>query len=154
MEPFFIKTNPPTATAQERRVRIAGGRPQFYDPPKIKAARELLCIHLRKHRPPKPLEGPLRLHTVWCFPKGKSHKDGEWRITRPDTDNLQKLLKDCMTVCGYWADDAQVVCEIAEKLWSSEPAGIYIDIGELEKTHRGPYRAPDTEGMKKGDGDA
>ena len=30
-------------------------------------------------------------------------------VTKPDTDNLQKLLKDCMTKCGFWKDDAQVV---------------------------------------------
>ena len=33
--------------------------------------------------------------------------DGEYRTTKPDTDNLQKLLKDCMTATGFWTDDAQ-----------------------------------------------
>ena len=87
------------------------------------------------HRPDEPLEGALQLRTLWLFPKGKSHKNGEWRVTRPDTDNLQKLLKDCMTRCGFWQDDAQVVREIVEKRWSDEPTGIYIEIEELEVPH-------------------
>lgn len=59
-------------------------------------------------------------------------KNGDWRVTKPDTDNLQKLLKDCMTKCGFWKDDAQVVRETVEKRWSDEPTGIYIEITELE----------------------
>ena len=53
-------------------------------------------------------------------------------MTRPDTDNLQKLLKDCMTRCGFWKDDAQVVREIVEKRWSDEPTGIFVEIKSLE----------------------
>ena len=45
---------------------------------------------------------------------------------------LQKLLKDCMTKCGFWKDDAQVVREMVEKRWADEPMGIYIEIMELE----------------------
>ena len=69
---------------------------------------------------------------LWLFPKGKSHKHGEWRKTRPDTDNLQKLLKDCMTQVRFWKDDAQVVSEKVQKRWSNEPTGIYVVIKELE----------------------
>ena len=60
----------------------------------------------------------------------KNHKDGEYRITKPDTDNLQKMLKDCMTLVGFWKDDALVASEITEKFWAEKP-GIYIRIEEL-----------------------
>lgn len=129
---FFLQIEPPTATAQEKQVRVVRGKPLFYDPAPVKEAKELLIAHLLPHRPDKPLTGPVSLSTVWLFPKGKSHRHGEWRITKPDTDNLQKLLKDCMTRCGYWKDDAQVVCEAVEKRWSDEPSGIYIEINSLE----------------------
>lgn len=131
---FFLHMNPPTATAQEKKVRLVYGRPVFYDPAPVKAAKKLLTSHLLPHRPEKALRGPLALHTVWLFPKGKAHRNGEWRVTRPDTDNLQKMLKDCMTRCGFWLDDAQVVKEKVEKRWSDEPAGIYIEISGLEDT--------------------
>lgn len=90
----------PTVTAQERRVRIVKGKPVFYDSPRIKSAKALLVAHLKQHRPPKPYDSGVRLRVSRLFPKGR-HKDGEYRITKPDTDNLQKMLKDCMTLCGF-----------------------------------------------------
>ena len=50
----------------------------------------------------------------------------------PDTDNLNKLLKDCMTKLGFWNDDAQVCREIIEKFWvKSSPSGIWIRVRQL-----------------------
>jgi Holliday junction resolvase RusA-like endonuclease len=66
----------------------------------------------------------------WCFPRGR-HKDGQYKITKPDTDNLDKMLKDVMTEVGFWKDDAQVASEIIEKFWADVP-GIYVEIYELE----------------------
>ena len=60
------------------------------------------------------------------------HKDGEWKITKPDTDNMIKLLKDCMTRVGFWQDDAQVCSEITEKFWG-DVSGIYIMVEQLEQ---------------------
>ena len=134
---FFIAMKPPTATAQEKKVAVVKGRPIFYDPPAVKAAKKVLTSHLILHRPDEPLTGALTLRTVWLFPRGKSHKNGEWRITKPDTDNLQKLLKDCMTIAGFWHDDAQVVREIVEKRWADEPSGIYIEVTPLEDVCNG-----------------
>lgn len=129
---FFLRMNPPTATAQMKKVQVVNGKPIFYDPPKVKAARNKLMAFLSMHKPKQPYEGAVSLRVLWLFPKGKSHKNGEWRITRPDTDNLQKMLKDCMTELGYWTDDALVVREIVEKRWADEPGGIRIRIEPLE----------------------
>lgn len=126
---FFLPMIPPTVTAQEHKVTEVNGKPRYYDPPRLKAARSKLTGALASHRPDAPLSGPLRLVTKWCFPAGK-HQDGQYKDTRPDTDNLQKLLKDCMTASGYWRDDAQVASEIAEKFWATVP-GIYIKVEEL-----------------------
>lgn len=129
---FFIAIDPPTSTAQMKQVRVVKGKPIFYDPPAVKEAGNVLSAHLTVHKPDKPMAGPVSLRVLWLFPRGKSHKNGEWRTTKPDTDNLQKLLKDCMTRCGFWNDDAQVVREVAEKRWADEPSGIYIEVEELE----------------------
>jgi Holliday junction resolvase RusA-like endonuclease len=101
----------------------------FYDPPELKAARSKLTGYLAQHKPEKSFDGGVRLVVKWCFPRGK-HKNGEYRITKPDTDNLQKLLKDCMTACGFWKDDAQVASEIVEKFWAEIP-GIYVRVESL-----------------------
>ena len=131
MTEFFLNIVPPTVTAQMHKVAMRGGKPVFYDPPALESARELLTVMLKRHRPKKSYSGGVRLTVRWMFPRGR-HKDGEYRVTRPDTDNLQKLLKDCMTRCGFWKDDALVASETAEKLWAEAP-GIYVKIEELEE---------------------
>lgn len=123
---------PPTATAQEKKWRAVKGKPVGYDPPEVLDARSKLTAHLSEHRPERPLEGAVRLLVKWCFPRGR-HRDGEYRATRPDTDNLNKLLKDCMTAVGFWKDDAQVASEICEKFWSEVP-GIYIKAETIGET--------------------
>jgi Holliday junction resolvase RusA-like endonuclease len=50
-----------------------------------------------------------------------------------NTAELEKMLKDCMTEVGFWNDDAQVVVEHVEKLWSDDPTGISIEINVLSK---------------------
>ena len=131
---FFLQIEPPTATAQEKKVTVVHGRPVFYDPTPVKEAKKLLTEQLLPYSPQRPMEGAVSLKTVWLFPKGRAHRHGEWRVTKPDTDNLQKLLKDCMTRCGFWRDDAQVVRETVEKRWAAEPSGIYIEITRPEGT--------------------
>lgn len=121
---FFMPMRPPTATHQEKKWWVVKGKPVSYDPPEVLATRSKLTAHLAVHRPQRPLEGAVRLVVKWCFPRGQ-HEDGEYRITKPDTDNLNKLLKDCMTTVGFWRDDAQVASEICEKFWAELP-GIYI----------------------------
>lgn len=127
---FFMPMVPPSVTAQEHKVMVRNGKPVFYDPPELKTARQKLMGALAQQKPPKPYRGPVRLVVKWLFPVIGSHEDGEWKATKPDTDNLQKLLKDCMTDCGFWEDDALVVSELVEKFWSNIP-GIWIRIEEL-----------------------
>ena len=134
---LFLLMEPPTVTAQQAKVAVVGNRPMFYKPEKVKAARQMLIRHLKPFKPPSPYEGAIEVHVVWLFPKGKSHKHNEWRITKPDTDNLEKMLKDCMTEVGFWKDDAQVVKEIVEKRWSDDPTGISIEMDKLDKILKG-----------------
>ena len=128
---FFLETVPPTVTAQEHKVRVVHGRPMFYDTPRLKSARNTFEKLLARYRPEAPLEGPVELSVEWRF-HTRSHKEGEWRVTRPDTDNLQKLLKDCMTRVGFWNDDAQVCREEVTKLWSGRKPGIAIRVMSID----------------------
>ena len=75
---------------------------------------------------------PVRLLVKWLFPAGEKHRDGEWMTEKPDTENLNKALVDCMTQLGFWADDAQVVSEIIEKFWAKIP-GVYIRVDILQE---------------------
>lgn len=122
---------PPTVTHQEKKINFKGRT--VYEPVELKSARQKLSDYIGPHRPDKPFSCGLRLVTKWCFPMGEKHRDGEYRTTKPDTDNLQKLLKDVMTANRFWNDDALVASEVVEKFWAAVP-GIYICIEELDGT--------------------
>lgn len=132
---FFMPMIPPRTTAQHKRVGVSKtGKQVRYEDASLKAAHEKLLAHLAQHAPDKPMTGPIRLVNKWLYPDtSRKHKDGEWKTTKPDTDNTLKLLKDCMTACRFWKDDAQVVSETSEKFWVTDsPPGIYIEVEELE----------------------
>ncbi len=127
---FFMAMKPPTTTHQTKSVAVINGKPHHYEDQKLKAARAKLESHLWQHRPEEPFTGPVRVITKWCFLITGKRKDGEWKVTRPDVTNLQKLLEDCMTTVGFWKDDNLIVSSIVEKFWAEVP-GIYIKIEEV-----------------------
>ena len=124
---FDIPGEPPRTTAQQARSGTKNGRHYHYKPKKLKEAEAHLIAGMLPYSPDEPLEGAIELYVDWRFKAGKGRKPGEAKITRPDTDNLQKLLKDCLTQCGFWYDDAQVYFEQVMKCWSDKP-GIHIEI--------------------------
>lgn len=97
----------------------------------MKAVRAKLQAHLAGHKPETKYIRTVRVIVKWCFPITGKHKDGEYKGTKPDTHNLNKMLFDIMTQLGYWTDDALVASEIIEKFWARIP-GIYIAIEEVE----------------------
>ena len=116
---FFMAMLPPTITQQEKSITIRNGKPVVYEPAELKQAREKLRAHLAK------------LGVKWCFPIRGRHRDGEYKATKPDTDNLEKMLKDVMEDLGFFKNDAQVASEHVEKFWAKVP-GIYIVMETLE----------------------
>lgn len=127
---FFLSMDPPTKTQQEHRVGVSkNGKPFIYEDRELKKVRNKLYKALAKFAPEKPYDKAVRLIVKWCFPR-KKHSDGEYKITKPDTDNLNKMLKDEMTKLGFWTDDALVASEIIEKFWAEIP-GIFIRIEEI-----------------------
>lgn len=125
---FFVPMIPPTITAQQAKARSSSRRP--YKPQELKNARLKLRDHIGRFAPDKPFDGPLRLVVKWCWPIRPGRRHGQYKHTRPDTDNLQKMLKDVMTELGFWTNDARVASEIVEKFWA-DPPGIYIAVEEL-----------------------
>lgn len=129
---FFMAMIPPTTTHQQKQVTVVKGKPIFYEPADLKAARSKLMAHLGKHTPERKLRGPLRLTVKWCFPITGNKKDGQYKDTKPDNGNSNKLLEDCMEDLGYFErGDQQIASLIVEHFWAKLP-GIYIKIVELE----------------------
>lgn len=129
MEFFISLKKIPTTTHQQKKVHVVKGKPIFYEPQNLKEARDLFMRELSKHKPDKPFDGGVRLITKWCFVS--STQKGVYKTTRPDTDNLVKLLKDCMGDLNFFHDDAQVASEVTEKFWN-DICGIYVKLEDLE----------------------
>ena len=108
---FFLNFEPdiPTLTHQQ------GIKPfvRKDGKPGIRKTRELETLEyfykqkLTKFVPPTPLVGSVLLKTTWFFNGGEKCSDCIWRIKKPDSDNVAKTLKDCMTSVGFWQDDKQ-----------------------------------------------
>lgn len=128
---FFMPMVPPTTTFQDKELAVRRGKPVIFDSSELIAVKAKLQGHLSKYIPEKPVTGPIRILIKWCYPATEKHPAGTWKTTKPDTDNLQKALLDCMTRLGFWKDDAQVCSQIVEKFWSDVP-GVFVFITQLE----------------------
>lgn len=120
----------PTVTHQQKKVRVTRGKPQFYEPDELKETRTMFMELLAPYAPEEPMDGPLRLTTKWLFPKIKGTTNGQYKHTKPDTENLLKLPKDCMQELGFFVNDSRVASEITEKFWA-DTVGIYVRLENL-----------------------
>lgn len=127
---------------------VAQGRPRFstqgghvkaYDPAKSRDFKQYVKLVASQNRPPKLLEGPLQMDirifkkTLKSFSKKKTvlAEEGKVRpITKPDADNLGKLVMDSLKLV-IWKDDSQVV-ELHISKWYSETPRTEITIEEIE----------------------
>lgn len=129
---FFCDMEPPRATAQERQVTIRNGKPAFYEPSKVKEARQKLTQYIGQYAPPEKNYGPVRLTVVWYFGTKCKRAQNRYKDTKPDIDNMMKMLLDVMTVLGFWDDDRQVVGLLTEKRWSLRP-GVLIRLESVDQ---------------------
>lgn len=141
---FFQPMEIPRTTHQQKRVAVVNGKPRFYEPPKLKTARSCYMLYLRKHAPAAPMQGPVSLAVRFRYHSPRMKKGrSEWKTTRPDTDNMIKLLKDCLTALGYWHDDAQVCREHIEKTVSGDVEGILMKIAPMSAAEKGGHYGKD-----------
>lgn len=134
---LFMRLEPdiPKLTHQNGiKTRVVNGHAQVYKTPALRDLEAKYISLLKPFAPPEPWTCPISLTTRWSFRKPKGAK-GMFKTTRPDTDNLIKTLKDCMTRCGFWTDDALVVAECSVKWWVDKglPHGVYILIEDFSK---------------------
>ena len=139
---FKLNMIPPTATAQQKGERVVGGYIHHYKKKNVAQAEAILRDALLPYVPEAPIaDKPICLEVYWLFPFPKSarkHEPGvpRCKITRPDTDNLNKLLKDVMTDMGFWKDDALICIERIAKYYTDEP-GIQISIRQMDMDFKG-----------------
>lgn len=122
----------PTYTAQQKRLVVIKGKPRFFPNKREKETRQLLRTALLRYVPEQPIDGAVEFRACWRFGIKQKKRHGLWKVTRPDTDNLNKLLKDVMTELGFWKDDSQVVLEHIGKQYTSRP-GLYVEIRQIDE---------------------
>lgn len=120
------------------RHRVAKNGHMYY-PPSADAWKDALALGLRPFVPTKPHEGPIRIDLDYFMPRPKRlmrKKDTDGIIphtSKPDIDNLNKLVLDVMVKIGLITDDAQVYYIVAFKWYhrkSGEP-GAHISLSVL-----------------------
>ena len=68
----------------------------------------------------------IRVESKFVFRRPKSllrKKDPDtriWKSSRPDIDNLEKMLYDLLGYLNVWTDDSQIVSSEAEKLYTDK----------------------------------
>lgn len=74
-----------------------------------------------------PLTGPIELSVMaeYGWPKSWNEKrrsapGAQWKTSRPDADNLVKIVKDALNTVA-WVDDSQVCSEHTWKRYSDNP---------------------------------
>lgn len=136
---ILLDMPPPKATSQTagKRVRVVKGKPVFFKSQEAKAIEQEYLLKLKRWRPQEPLIGPLQLSVTFRFPflKGDTKKEREngyiWHDTKPDLDNMSKMLIDCMAELGFFNNDSQI-CVSTLKKKRAENVGIYIELDCIE----------------------
>lgn len=132
---FFHPFIPPKTTSQQRRQSASGG----YLHHAGRIARATWQAVLEPYRPETPLAGPLRLEISLTWPHtresaGRARKRGVGAVpktTRPDGDNLVKMIKDVMQKLGYFPDDARIYDERVTR-WHGDYPGVFVRLESEE----------------------
>lgn len=120
----------PKGTAQMKRANFRNGT--FFEGKDIKAARRFYLSEIGPEAPKTPFKGPISVSVEFYYPIKDKRKKGQFKTSRPDCDNLVKLLLDCMTQLRFWDDDAQIaILRIMKKYSFTDKAAISIHVVEM-----------------------
>lgn len=135
----------PTVTAQEKGESIKftykDGKkiPYIYhfEKPEVQRARNFYHYHIRKYMNENKIQapkfgGPVAMTVTFFFDTKTKANIGKWKTTKPDCDNIVKLLQDQLADLDFFkVGDQQVVDLTVRKIWTDKPR-IVIEIQELE----------------------
>lgn len=113
--------------AQKRhRSTSRGGFTRQYDPSASDKADFLSVV--QKNAPTTPFDSPLHLELNFYFSRPKSHYNKKglkqdapiWHTSKPDNDNLYKLVGDALNKV-FWRDDSVIVSTSITKRYDEKP---------------------------------
>lgn len=129
-----LRCTPPSTTAQQKRVRVINGRPQFFHSAEMRREESTWTSLLRPHQPAEPMDGPLSLSIRMVYPYLKATSKAHIgrllpKTTRPDVGNSTKAIEDQLTRLRFITDDSRICRLLVEKFHGPEPmVGIQIQI--------------------------
>lgn len=95
-----------------------------------------MCLN---HRPEKPIDKNIKMDLAFHFSRPKSHLNAKglpkvgapsYHTSRPDIDNLEKLVMDALNGTFY-KDDSQVCVKRSIKMYTSETPGVHVKISDM-----------------------
>lgn len=132
---FMGMSKLPSGTAQQRKTsynRYHGIK--SYPAASYVQAKRVLTRALTPHRVPEPFKGPILLEVEYRYETKEKKKFYKLKTTRPDGDNLIKVLKDRMTELGFFNDDSEVAIESMSRFYVPRgEGGISVYIAEVSE---------------------
>lgn len=121
MSATIIEVIIPMKPVAKERPRSGAGK--FYTPKKTHSAERtigLLVSNKMKVNGIRSIEtGPVKVTALFSFNIAGTKKQGCWKATRPDVDNLGKTVLDALNGVAF-KDDGQVAEFICRKKFSNE----------------------------------
>ena len=118
------------------RAFVRKGHAAVYDPGTAEGWKGSIALAARDYLPASPYDCPIVCNLVFIFPRParlmtKKSPDGRIPYTaKPDRDNSDKAVLDCLTGIGMWRDDALVYDGRITKFYAAkgERTGAHIQI--------------------------
>lgn len=136
---FMPMAKIPTGTAQQKRIAVDYRRKRVHvsSSESYANAKVILKRSLIPYRPKTLLKGPIFLYVEYRYSTKTKKQWNTFKVTRPDGDNLLKVIKDQLS--GWWFnDDSEVSVETMVRKWvPSGEGGIFIKIAEIEGENNG-----------------
>lgn len=115
----FVRGMPKPQPRQRHFARRFGDKwcARSYDPGTAEGWKSCIAMAVQNHLPPKPHDFEMSVDVDFFLPRPQAlmrKKDPAGNIwcsnhRLGDRDNLDKALLDCLTQCGFWADDSLAV---------------------------------------------
>lgn len=127
---YFELEENPKGTAQMKGTSFQGGRIHHYEKKEVKFTRNM--YHLKIVSAAGGLaklphfDGAVSCSVTFFYSIKQRKKWGLPKTSKPDCDNMVKLLLDVMTGLHIWDDDSQVAHLEVSKFYAEKPAILIV----------------------------
>lgn len=133
----FIPMQIPTATFQAKGMGVnRRGKPFLYSKPGAKKIKDVFTFgfkkYLSRYLPITPYDCAIKLDVEIIYEANKTHKIGEYKITKPDRDNLLKTMQDVLEKIGMVKNDSRICDGNLKKVYGAKE-GVFISMTTMEK---------------------